>query len=183
MIPPKIYLKNKEKLSSKLKEIAINDSLNVDTIINKVPNLLKINLLNYFDYTWGDIFLNKQANYALVYGEYVLFANNALVLSSFYNSQLKGNLLAKDANYLAHQSELSINSNIEFFINNNLLVPQMESIVNSELVDDYKSNMGYFKKVRFVSYQVNATNDKNYLTNVQIDFNTTSNSKTELLRN
>ncbi len=176
-----VKLKNKEKLLNQLKAIAINDSLNADTIISKLPNLYKINLLNYFDYTWGNIFLNKQANYALVYGEYVLFANNALVLSSFYNSQLKGNLLAKDANYLAHQSELSINSNIEFFINNNLFVPQMESIVNSELVDDYKSNMGYFKKTRFVSYQMNATNDKNYLTNVQIDFNTTSNSKTELL--
>ncbi len=176
-----IKLKNKNNIINQLKAISINDSIGVDTLMVKTPDLYKINLLNYFDFTWGNIFMGIQANYALVYSDYVLVCNNSITLNSFYNQQVNGFLLSKNSDFVNHETELKGNSNMELFINNNNLAQQGEQLVNSELLETYKSNIGYIKKTRFISMQMSATNNKNYLTNVQISFNINANNNTELL--
>ncbi len=176
-----IKLKNKNNIINQLKAISINDSIGVDTLMVKTPDLYKINLLNYFDFTWGNIFMGIQSNYALVYSDYVLVCNNSITLNSFYNQQVNGFLLSKNSDFVNHETELKGNSNMELFINNNNLAQQGEQLVNSELLETYKSNIGYIKKTRFISMQMSATNNKNYLTNVQISFNINANNNTELL--
>ncbi|MFA9213319.1 MAG: hypothetical protein ACEQSR_05665 [Candidatus Methylacidiphilales bacterium] len=176
-----IKIKDKNKLASNLSNIAVLDSVGIDTLLQHIPNLYKVNLGTYFNYTWGNLFLNVNANYALIYNDFVLFCNNGLVLNEFYKNQLTGNLLSKNAEYQSHLTELSANSNLEFFVNNNCLTQQAETFVNQELLEAYKNNIGYFKKARFLSMQMSATKDKNYLTNVHISFNTNANKNTELL--
>ena len=176
-----IKLKNKNNLINQLKAISINDSVGVDTLMSKTPDLYKINLLNYFDFTWGNIFMGIQANYALVYNDYLLVCNNSITLNSFYNQQINGFLLSKNIDYINHETELKCNSNMELFINNNNLALQGEQIINSAFLETYKSNIGYIKKTKFISMQMSATNNKNYLTNVQISFNINVNNNTELL--
>lgn len=176
-----IKLKNKNNLINQLKAISINDSVGVDTLMSKTPDLYKINLLNYFDFTWGNIFMGIQANYALVYNDYLLVCNNSITLNSFYNQQINGFLLSKNIDYINHETELKGNSNMELFINNNNLALQGEQIINSAFLETYKSNIGYIKKTKFISMQMSATNNKNYLTNVQISFNINVNNNTELL--
>ncbi len=176
-----IKLKNKNNLINQLKAISINDSVGVDTLMSKTPDLYKINLLNYFDFTWGNIFMGIQANYALVYSDYLLVCNNSITLNSFYNQQINGFLLSKNIDYINHETELKGNSNMELFINNNNLAVQGEQLINSAFLETYKSNIGYIKKTKFISMQMSATNNKNYLTNVQISFNINVNNNTELL--
>jgi hypothetical protein len=176
-----IKLKNKINLINQLKVISINDSVGVDSFMLKTPDLYKINLQNYFDFTWGNIFMGIQANYALVYNDYLLVCNNNITLNSFYNQQVNGFLLSKNIDYINHEMELKGNSNMELFINNNNFAQQGEQLINSELLESYKSNIGYIKKTRFISMQMSATNNKNYLTNVQISFNINANNNTELL--
>jgi hypothetical protein len=122
-----------------------------------------------------------QANYALVYNDYLLVCNNNITLNSFYNQQVNGFLLNKNVDYINHETELKGNSNMELFINNNNLAVQGEQLINPTLLESYKSNIGYIKKTRFISMQMSATNNKNYLTNVQISFNINANNNTELL--
>ena len=176
-----IKLKNKSNLINQLKAITIIDSVKVDSFILKTPDLYKINLQNYFDYTWGNIFLGIQANYALVYNDYLLLCNNSITLNNFYNQQVNEFLLSKNIDYINHELELKGNSNMELFINNNNLAQQGEQLINSELLESYQLNIGYVKKTRFISMQMSATNNKNYLTNVQISFNINANNSTELL--
>lgn len=176
-----IKLKNKTNLINQLKIISINDSVGVDSFMLKTPDLYKINLQNYFDFTWGNIFMGIQANYALVYNDYLLVCNNNITLNSFYNQQVNGFLLNKNVDYINHETELKGNSNMELFINNNNLAVQGEQLINPTLLESYKSNIGYIKKTRFISMQMSATNNKNYLTNVQISFNINANNNTELL--
>lgn len=176
-----IKLKNKSSLIYQLKTISVNDSVLVDTTLTKTPDLYEVNLQNYFDYTWGNVFLNIQANYALVYNDYLLLCNNKITLNSFYNQQVKGELLAKNADFMSHQTELKGNSNMELFVNNNSFAQQGEQLINTELLEAYKTNIGYIKKARFVSMQMSSTNNKNYLTNVHISFNINANKNTELL--
>lgn len=176
-----IKLKNKNNLINQLKAISINDSVGVDTLMSKTPDLYKINLQNYFDFTWGNIFMGIQANYALVYNDYLLVCNNSITLNSFYNQQINGFLLSKNIDYINHETELKGNSNMELFINNNNLAVQGEQLINSAFLETYKSNIGYIKKTKFISMQMSATNNKNYLTNVQISFNINVNNNTELL--
>ncbi|MCF8429146.1 MAG: hypothetical protein K9G64_03355 [Bacteroidia bacterium] len=176
-----IKLKDKNNLINLLKSISINDSIGVDTLMKKTPDLYKINLQNYFDYTWGNIFMGIQANYALVYSDYLLVCNNSITLNGFYNQQVNEFLLSKNIDFTNHESELKGSSNMELFINNNNLAVQGEYLINTELLESYKSNIGYVKKTRFISMQMSATNNKNYLTNVQISFNVNANKNTELL--
>ncbi|MFZ4797340.1 MAG: hypothetical protein ACOYMA_07575 [Bacteroidia bacterium] len=176
-----IKLKNKIKLVNQIKEIAIHDSIGIDTLLVKIPDLYKINLQNYFDYTWGNIFLGIGANYALVYNDFLLVCNNSITLNSFYNQQVNGFLLSKNAEFVSHQTELKGNANLELFINNNNFAQQAEQLINTELLEAYKANIGYIKKTRFVSMQMSATNNKNYLTNIHISFNVNANKNTELL--
>jgi hypothetical protein len=176
-----IKLKNKNNLINQLKNIAPSDSTNIDTLITKTPNLFKVNLQNYFDYTWGNIFLGIQANYALIFEDYLLLCNNNITLNSFYNQQINKQLLIKNADFISHQTDLKSNSNMELFINNNYFAQQGEQLINKELLEAYKTNIGYIKKTQFVSIQMSATNNKNYLTNIQISFNVNANKNTELL--
>ena len=176
-----IKLKNKSNLINQLKYLSIIDSLKIDSLIAKTPDLYNINLQNYFDFTWGNIFMGIQANYALVYNDYLLVCNNAITLNNFYNQQVNELLLTKNIDYAQHELELKGNANMELFINNNNLALQGEQLINSELLESYKSNIGYVKKTRFISMQMSATNNKNYLTNVQISFNINANNSTELL--
>jgi hypothetical protein len=176
-----IKLKDKNALLSQLKHICTIDSNLMDTFVLKTPNLFQINLLNYFDYTWGNVFLNTQANYALVYADYLLLCNNSITLNEYYNNLTTSNLLSKNIDYITHTSEITNQANIELFLNNNFLPQQLETYLNPTLLDAYKTNMSYVKKARFASFQVSATKDKNYLTNLQISFNTNANNKTELL--
>lgn len=176
-----IKIKDKKKLVSNLNNITVLDSIRIDTLLQRTPNLFKVNLGTYFNYTWGNLFLNIDANYALIYNDFVLFCNNSLVLNEFYKNQLNGKLLSKNAEYQSHLTELSVNSNLEFFVNNTCLTQQAETFVNRDLLEAYKDNIGYFKKARFVSMQMSATKDKNYLTNIHISFNTNANKNTELL--
>jgi len=176
-----IKLKNKNNLLKLVKNISVYDSVGIDTLLLKTPNLYKINLQNYFDYTWGNIFLGINANYALVYNDFLLVCNNSITLNSFYSQQVNGFLLSKNAEFVSHQTELKGNANIEFFLNNNILAQQAEELLNTELLESYKANIGYIKKTRFVSMQMSATNNKNYLTNIHISFNVNANKNTELL--
>lgn len=176
-----IKLKDKNSLLSQLKHICTVDSNLLDSMVLKTPNLYQVNLLNYFDYTWGNVFLNIQANYALVYDDYLLLCNNSITLNDYYNNLTTSNLLSKNIDYITHSAEITNQANIELFINNNFWAQQLETFVNPTLLDAYKTNLSYLKKARFASFQVSATKDKNYLTNLQISFNTTANNKTELL--
>jgi hypothetical protein len=53
--------------------------------------------------------------------------------------------------------------------------------LQNDITELYKKNARYFNKAKFISFQVNATNDKNYITNLYISFNINVNKKTELL--
>jgi hypothetical protein len=176
-----IKLKNKINLINQLKYLTFNDSLNMDSLITKTPDLYQVNLQNYFDYTWGNIFMGIHANYALVYNDYLLLCNNGITLNNFYSQQINDLLLSKNVDFIQHELELKGNSNMELFINNNNLALQGEQLVNAELLESYQSNIGYVKKTRFISMQMSASNNKNYLTNVQISFNVNANNSTELL--
>ena len=124
-----IKLKNKTNLINQLKIISINDSVGVDTFMLKTPDLYKINLQNYFDFTWGNIFMGIQANYALVFNDYLLVCNNNITLNSFYNQQVNGFLLSKNVDYINHETELKGNSNMELFMNNNNLETHLNQIL------------------------------------------------------
>lgn len=176
-----IKIKEKEKLINELKGIDLKDTLNTDTITNTIPNFYKIKLKNYFDYTWGPIFLGINADYALVYDEYLILANNEIVLKDFYLNQKSSSLLLKNPEYATHLSEVNAQSNIDLLINNTNLLSQNEHFLNDEIIEPFKKNIGYFNKAKFISFQINATNDKNYITNLHISFNINANKKTELL--
>lgn len=176
-----IKIKDKDKLLNELKGIDLKDTLSTDTILNNASNFYKINLKNYFDYTWGPLFLGIEADYAIVYNDYLIVANNKIVLNEFYLNQLSSSLLVKNLDYVNHLSKINTNSNIDFLINSSNLSQQNESFLQNDMIELYKKNTGYFNKAKFISFQVNATNDKNYITNLLISFNINANKKTELL--
>jgi hypothetical protein len=177
-----VKLKNKELLINEFKYLTAADSLNNgDTLLQNMPNVFSIGLQNYFDFKWGNIFMRNNANYALIYNDYLILGNNLITLNDFYQQQVQTKLLANNSDFTNQQLGINQSNNIEFIINNSLAMQQVEQVLQPAFSNDYLSNKVYFKKAQFVVFQMAATTDKNYATNLYVNFNMQINNKTELL--
>lgn len=179
-----VKLKNKELLLNEFRQITHTDDSTqhiTDTLLATIPNVFQVNLSTYFDYRWGNIFSKQQANYAFLYNDYMVLANNLTTINEFYQQQLKSELLSNNADFINHESELNQNNNIELIVNNDFMSQQVEQVLQPEFATAYASNKGYFKKAKLFSFQMAATTDKNYVTNVHISFNVNESNKTQLM--
>lgn len=179
-----VKLKNKEILVNEFRQLTQADDTTqhiTDTLLANIPNVYQVNLSTYFDYRWGNIFSRHQATFAFIYNDYMVLANNLITINEFYQQQLKSALLSNNADFINHESELNPTNNIELIINNDFMSQQVEQVLQPEFATTYAGNKGYFKKAKLFSFQMAATTDKNYVTNVQISFNVNESNKTQLM--
>jgi len=145
------------------------------------PQILPFHAGTFLKYFYADAFSGLNITNYANFGEYFLFANNEGVLHSFLTKNNAGQLLNKDPHYIKHREALTPTSNVELFIQTSKSFDVLNTLADEGFEENVNLYKGSYKKAEYISFQFSSTNEKTYLSNGQIYFNTQQNDKTELV--
>lgn len=173
-------IKNRKNALETILSIAEIDSLKNKDSINLETQVYKISLGKYLDNFWGDYLNGVEANYAVIWDNYILFANNQLALKDFTTRANANDKLIKNQHYSEHIKSLNSVSNIELFFHSTNFSRFANEISTEHFLESFNQNKICFLKSNYFSFQISSTNNKNYITNGQIWFDTEQHNKTEI---
>ncbi len=149
---------------SRLKPIMYNAA----TMSNDNMGRLNYNKLPYF--LLGDPFSLFDHPWFMIVDNYLILANSAEEINSYYDSYINRKFQSKLEQYKTFNNLLTERSNISWYMNVKNVQAQFKRDLNDNFYDAYQNNVPGWKNFYSVSFQLTAANKKFY-TNVCMKLN------------
>jgi hypothetical protein len=148
------FFNSEKKISTELeKDFKIDNQTNIEFFrfpIEKMPVLL-----------FGNLFSDVKANWVTVYNNYLIFADSYAALGKVILSNVLGETLITNSDYVNFQSGLTSKNNYYFFCNSAVAFQKANLFLNNEISNDIISNSN-FAKFKYIAWQVSSSGNMIY---------------------
>jgi hypothetical protein len=148
------YFNSEKKTSTELeKDFKIDNQTNIEFYkfpIEKMPVLL-----------FGNLFSEMKANWFAVYNNYLIFADSYAALGKIILSNVLGETLITNNDYINFQAGLTSKNNYYFFCNSAIAFQEANLFFNNEISNDIISNSN-FAKFKYIAWQVSSSGNMIY---------------------
>jgi len=111
---------------------------------------------------FGNVFGGGDYKYLTLLGNYMVFGNSTVALSSLIHNHVLQKTLSNDFEYRTFNESLSSRSNFSFYLN----IPRSADFIGRFIREDYQKNLKniaeVFKKIQAVGFQFSSENDMVY---------------------
>lgn len=110
---------------------------------------------------FGNLFENVKASWFTVYDNYLIFSDSYNTLGKVVLSNVLGETLITNSDYIKFQSGLTSKNNYYFFCNSAIAYPEANLFFNSEISNNIVSNSD-FGKFKYIAWQVSSSGNMIY---------------------
>jgi hypothetical protein len=135
------------------KEFKIDNQTNIKLYkfpVENMPGLL-----------FGNLFANMETSWFTVFNNYLIFADSYSALEKVILSNVLGETLIADSDYIKFQSGLTSKNNYYFFCNSSVAYREANQFFNREISDQISTN-SEFGKFKYIAWQVSTSGNMVY---------------------
>jgi hypothetical protein len=148
------YFKSTKKATTEWeKDFKIDNQTNIKFYKFPVENLPAL--------LFGNLFPGVKTSWFTVYDNYLIFADSFSSLGKIILSNILGETLNADSEYIKFQSGLTSMNNYYFFCNSSISFPEANLFFNSDISNDILSNND-FAKFKYIAWQVSSSGNMIY---------------------
>jgi hypothetical protein len=148
------YFKSTKKTTSEWeKDFKIDNQTNIKFYKFPVENMAAL--------LFGNLFPGVKTSWFTVYDNYLIFADSFSALGKIILSNILGETLNSDSEYIKFQSGLTSMNNYYFFCNSSISFPEADLFFNSDISNDIISNND-FGKFKYFAWQVSSSGNMIY---------------------
>jgi hypothetical protein len=148
------YIKSTKKTSAEWeKDFKIDNQTNIKFYkfpVEDMPALL-----------FGNLFPDVKTSWFTVFDNYLIFADSFTALGKIILSNILGETLIADSEYIKFQSGLTSMNNYYFFCNSSITFPEANLFFSSDISNDISSNND-FGKFKYIAWQVSSSGNMIY---------------------
>jgi hypothetical protein len=132
----------------------------------KIDNQISIKIYkfpveNMPELLFGDLFTGMRSCWFTVFENYLIFSDSYSALGKIILSNVLGETLNADSEYIKFQAGLTSNNNYTFFCNSSIAFSEANLFFNSDISNDISSN-SEFGKFKYIAWQVSTSGNMIY---------------------